>query len=491
MVDRQVSNYLTKNKLAVVNTTYKALRIGATGSYRNLLRLLGRFSDIFLKKALFFKDGMVPSSEADKTRKNVGSPIRKEDAIPQDRTIKPVDDTPVFERSDFMDIDFLPIITATSQVEDTDEKNETRSKKNVPIPIALNFLPIIVDNDAETDEGGRYRYDPSLKVVEDALVKRYNVVYMEYGSSTFGPKDNLGHDIEEGVKTKKAGPEKIPMSVGEIDLRLLYHHEVSFEQVSTLSENKREAKDSCVADPFFDPEGKRGTYKKRTGEPTLNFLLKPIFLDEYEQSLNQTLDDLEEMGDEREIPLLLEYLEHQNNDMIRDRIHGLLKKFVQWEPKPKKDKANSATEISLPEYNVIRELFNSCDLEAKIILLDSVVDVMGKEDMDFLQDLLDHRDPEIKRKARKGLFMLTERLKLGDEASGNHKNNAYGKMENAASFMEEPNESENPFDFELDLFPKTNDKAPLETGKDQAPKDRSILGELKRRSHVILKKIKV
>lgn len=137
---------------------------------------------------------------------------------------------------------------------------------------------------------------------------------------------------------------------------------------------------------------------------------KAIFGDiEFEASTRQLLNDLEEMGDQREIPLLRELLEHSKYEPFQNRINELMETFGGGGSKAETSKE------ALKPFSVFQDLFRTCDTDAKLILLDEVVEVGDEKELGFLNDLLTDDEPRIKRKAHKVLEALKERL--GKECS--------------------------------------------------------------------------
>ncbi len=367
---------------------------------------------------------------------------------------------------DFMNLDFLPLVTHENVVEDIGSNLQKGKEEDAPAnhenvsqlqvefeainqeleaqeleissypsvidaitfdPNELNFLPIIVDNSWELGDSintqDRYRYQLGLDhITLKSKIEDYPVV-LELGPNplenelddnpTFDWPDYLSEFLDQKVCEP---PNQIPASVQEINMASLYDQRVTYEEEGSeefiewpLKLDKNGELENL---PTENTENTNIGFNDLANEHLLNGLLQTNFIEEATKDLNQLLDDLEEMGDEREIPLLMEFFEKENDQNIKDRIRGLIKRFANWEPKPKKSPTNSIEQIEIPEYNVVRELFDSCDLEAKIILLDSILDVMDENDINFLKTLLNHPEAIIQKKAKKGLESLKKRLGL-------------------------------------------------------------------------------
>ncbi len=127
-----------------------------------------------------------------------------------------------------------------------------------------------------------------------------------------------------------------------------------------------------------------------------------------EESRMQLLDDLAEMGDERELPLLNELLVNEKYTTVKDRVKSLIEKFSEQEEKPEPD-------TLLKPFNVFEDLFRTCDTEAKLILMDEIVAVGDEGEIDFLEGLLENQETEISNKAAQVLEELKAKLSISDE----------------------------------------------------------------------------
>ncbi|TMM57370.1 hypothetical protein FEE95_12865 [Maribacter algarum] len=132
--------------------------------------------------------------------------------------------------------------------------------------------------------------------------------------------------------------------------------------------------------------------------------------DNTEESRMQLLDDLAEMGDERELPLLNEMLVNEKYTTVKDRVKSLIEKFSAQEEKPEPD-------TLLKPFNVFEDLFRTCDTEAKLILMDEIVAVGDEGEIDFLEGLLENQEKEISNKAAQVLEELKAKLIVSDENS--------------------------------------------------------------------------
>ncbi len=148
-----------------------------------------------------------------------------------------------------------------------------------------------------------------------------------------------------------------------------------------------------------------------------------------EAALQLLLDDLEELGDFRELDVLNELLSSTANTAFIERIENLITRFSKEQedlnfdlrPNPK---------INQKAFNVFEDLFQSCDLEAKLILLDEVVTVGDEGDLNFLEQLVCSEEAVLKTKAQQILKALQLKLNIPTEESVNVKNNSTSEISN-------------------------------------------------------------
>ena len=133
---------------------------------------------------------------------------------------------------------------------------------------------------------------------------------------------------------------------------------------------------------------------------------------EFEASTRNLLHELEEMGDEREVPFLKELLADKKYASFNERITNLIDTFNKCENKEK-------IENQLPFFSVFKDLFRTCDTEAKLILLEEVVAVGDEKDLDFLESLKDDDAIAVREKALVVLKELKTKL-FSDEVENSN-----------------------------------------------------------------------
>lgn len=145
-------------------------------------------------------------------------------------------------------------------------------------------------------------------------------------------------------------------------------------------------------------------------EVSNHLIPEPIYYDDHETYMISLLDDLEEMGDQREIPLLQELMAEEPKRFIKDRISGMIEKFARQVTVKSKTHTINEQKIELPVFSVFADLFKNIDMESKLILLDEVIHVGDEKEIEFLDGLLEHPNENIRKKAQTVLQILIAKL---------------------------------------------------------------------------------
>ncbi len=220
---------------------------------------------------------------------------------------------------------------------------------------------------------------------------------------------------------------------------------------------------------------------------------KAIFGDiELEASTRQLLNDLEEMGDQRDIPLLKELLNHEKYDLFKERINNLIDTFNHNRKKENIDNP-------LQPFSVFQDLFRTCDTEAKLILLNEVVAVGDEKELHFLEGLIKDDSSEIRKKAIKVLKELKIKLFGKDNEL---KNGEASEIEDAKSIaffepteelsLEPSNDPNDIFDLNFDFSDELNEndnKKKKDDEKSSSIQYGSFFGQICFFTHKILEKI--
>ncbi|MEZ4968062.1 MAG: hypothetical protein R2814_00060 [Flavobacteriaceae bacterium] len=112
------------------------------------------------------------------------------------------------------------------------------------------------------------------------------------------------------------------------------------------------------------------------------------------------LHSIAEMGDMREVPLLNEMLDGEENESIGNLIKEIIFKFL-YDCPMDIDKQNTDNRIvDFGEHYVFNHLFNSLDIESQLLLLKEIQQIGDLSDLYFLKTLHDHPNKTIGEKAK-------------------------------------------------------------------------------------------
>ncbi len=310
--------------------------------------------------------------------------------IQSDATI----DNPDFDVSK---IDFLPLvvdeqkvekeISEASTLEDNEDLHGLINEVN-----ELNFLPIVMDNEVVdeqhvVDTAPEEVESKNTNSLEGYTLSDFEVQFENTKNSIPEVEEEKEQISEETNNTNQLGP--VVNDSEDVISWLLAENE--------LRENELENDTVEPIEPI---------------KPFADLIPEPIYYNEHEAYMMGLLDDLEEMGDHREIPLLQELLAEENQSFIKDRITGLIEQFTYTEKTIKKTSSKTPVEreMEMPAFNVFADLFKNVDTESKLLLLDEIVSVGDEKEIAFLDGLLGDSDLEIRAKAQEVLKLLVEKV---------------------------------------------------------------------------------
>ena len=138
-------------------------------------------------------------------------------------------------------------------------------------------------------------------------------------------------------------------------------------------------------------------------------LPEPVYYDDHETYMMGLLDDLEELGDQREVVFLEELYMEETKNFIKERIENIILKFNQQTDVRAYNTGETLT-TELPVFSVFADLFKTIDTQEKLILLDEVIVVGDEKEIEFLDGLLEDPNPKIRSKAHKILKQLIHKL---------------------------------------------------------------------------------
>ena len=295
---------------------------------------------------------------------------------------------------------FLPLVVENETIGEEKEildkeQNEpsiqqANERKNIPETSDLTM-------DSELNGGDTPFFDFLPFVTESEEVENEDAMPINEFTDSTAPNteealNEVKTDITADMKPKETGEDSIEWPIEENDM--------PFSPVLRFAS-------------FEDVEDNISEDTKSISQETLDILSslpKPKFYDGETMITMRLLDDIEELGDQREIPLLKELRSKSNQVVIINRIEQIMQQFKTREPKTfSKDTIASINEEFKP-FSVFEDLFRTCDIEAKLILMDEVVAVGDEKELGFLKALTNDPDKDLREKAIKVLEALDSRL---------------------------------------------------------------------------------
>lgn len=157
-------------------------------------------------------------------------------------------------------------------------------------------------------------------------------------------------------------------------------------------------------------------------EDTLSKSSKNIFDNNFFEQDNYNkillLDTIEDLGSAKDIPFIKEIVEKEENELIKERALEILNNFSKTtyyfneEEKTLEENVDSG-------HSIFKKLFNSCDEESKLLLLEEILEIGDSKEISFLNTLLSHKDKRIKEKAKAVKIELKKRTQFMDVTETN------------------------------------------------------------------------
>lgn len=266
-------------------------------------------------------------------------------------------------------------------------KKTDKSVKDITESNELDFLPNITDEEIavgdQCSDVSHQEEPESLANIEGYSLSDFEVAFEEkedtpgYEKDEIMPLDLQDKSIIDAVNPK--GEDVMSWVTADNELREI---ECQYETVAKPSDS----------------------------EISSALIPQPVYYDDHEAYMMSLLDDLEELGDNREIPLLEELRAEESKSFIKDRISAMIAKFVDQRHKKKTNMIPVDEQIELPVFSVFADLFKSIDTDCKLILLDEIVPVGDEKEIEFLDSLLDDPNQKIRNKAQTVLKLLIAKL---------------------------------------------------------------------------------
>ncbi|RTE51967.1 hypothetical protein EHW67_17345 [Arenibacter aquaticus] len=137
------------------------------------------------------------------------------------------------------------------------------------------------------------------------------------------------------------------------------------------------------------------------------------FYTDWEYKKVKLLQSIVEMGDIREVPLLNEMLDEEENESISVLIKEIIHRFLSEYPMVIDEDYIDSTKVKIGDHYVLNHFFHAVDTESQLILLEEIMQVGGLNEYYFLETLIDYPEKSVADKAK----IVSEVLKMKLELS--------------------------------------------------------------------------
>ncbi|MGB3145142.1 MAG: hypothetical protein WBB24_13645 [Maribacter sp.] len=238
--------------------------------------------------------------------------------------------------------------------------------------LSFDFLPVIVEND--------------IQVIQEEMMEE---------CSDF----NIGFSLDEDFhqETGDSSIENIEQvdleDIEAIDWNILFNSGTLEEKIA----------------PFFEKD-EIANEKVSEFPENHNLSISPIFLDDADLETMVLLEDIDDLGDERELALLHQLLKEESSPIIVDRVNELIEKFSQ---KYSDDILTEEKPFERHDKSVFEALFELSDRETRIVLLNEMAASGGAKEISLVKRVLNEKDQELKKLAQIALEKISERKSSG------------------------------------------------------------------------------
>ncbi|TLF43976.1 HEAT repeat domain-containing protein [Maribacter aurantiacus] len=296
---------------------------------------------------------------------------------------------------------------------------EELKTKATPIAFDCSFLPLVVERREQAFKDPlqiRVDFEEVLGVQksEPVSVSSLNVDYEEV---LVKPKAEPVRPESMDVAYEEIRASRADAHIDEFQLDLLDFSDMNSSE-DTVGKNSvafPDAEENSMEWPLdFEWESQENESQDAEITPeeeiletvfSLEHLIpKPKYYEDMETMA--LLENIEELGDEREIPFLKSLLESETSPAVLERVGTILDHFI----------ATYSTQTDfentepLKEYSVFEELIFKGDLETKLFLLNEIAEVGDAKELPLLHTLVSHANKGIRETALKVLHRLQSRL---------------------------------------------------------------------------------
>lgn len=311
------------------------------------------------------------------------------DAIKDEIELKNKEEIEGFESSMFdlseTTLDFLPIVVSN-------EPKEEKQEDNTDFDIVNNEInTTIMDREEKESVNPEFEFTVQDLTFLPIVVQEELKNIIDNDEVKFPkPDEEVENDFNETI-----------IEEGKTVIEEILENNLANEQ--SMNKELIDEEDNVFIDWPISQEFQQDNVNqapKEDIESILSLIPKPYEFDNETAVLIRLLSDIEELGDHREIPFLLDLLLEESRPLIQERIQNVVY-TIERRIDPK---------VKSVRHSIFEELFHSCDTESKLILLDEIVAVGDNKEISFLTGLLKDPNIEISAKAESTLAQLKERL---------------------------------------------------------------------------------
>ncbi|MEO9891159.1 hypothetical protein [Aurantibacter sp.] len=272
--------------------------------------------------------------------------------------------------------------------------------KNNLSKIVAEFLPLVIpveeksERISELNEPHDYT---ELTVVYSEILPETNFHLTPSAINTIDMKDirNIECDVNEIKNSQRKSDTDETSDTPEI-----------YESLASKRVNEKSALEWVLSENEARLEMKQKLKSILKEQDGISFKLpKPIFYNEREANTMALLDDIEALGDSREIPLLNDLHKNETEITIRERMAYLIVKLEGTEVLKRQPIKPNSEVVSVFEKN-----FSSLAVQSQLIMLDEIALVGDEKEIPFLRRLIAASSEKISKKAEKCLGEILVKL---------------------------------------------------------------------------------
>ncbi|MEJ1221944.1 hypothetical protein [Sediminicola sp. 1XM1-17] len=159
---------------------------------------------------------------------------------------------------------------------------------------------------------------------------------------------------------------------------------------------------------------------------------------------NILLDTIYDVGDEREIPILKQIIVNEENVGIRDKALKILNGISEQNHWYSEEEGAVLEIEKIRDRCIFKPLFETADLETKLMLLDQIGAIGDTKEIKFLNALLETENQILKKKIEQTLILLEERLQLVPVEADSEEGNESSRQQYGGGICPKAKESDDP-----------------------------------------------